>query len=115
MNQEVYGLNQEASGNGSFIDNGITYPVAYSGSARVERHLTACDVNAPEGCWHYVSILVTSAVAGVFNGDYLKSFDEVTGLWSGYYTHSGTPLTVMEGYAVNRPAANADTKLFTGI
>jgi hypothetical protein len=107
-------IESTSAGTGSFIDNGtITYP--NSSSARVERYLSACDVNqSVEGCWHYVSIPVTSALTGVFLGDYMKTWDEVTGLWSDYVSGSYIPMNVSQGYAISRPSVNADTKIFTG-
>jgi hypothetical protein len=102
-------------GSGSLVDytTNTTGGVTVDGNFNIELYLTACD-NSAGKCWHYVSVPVTSTTASVFNGDFLKSFDEVTGLWSGYYTHGYTPLNVMQGYAVARPVGNADTKTFTG-
>ena len=103
-----------ANGNGAFINNGtISYDP--SGTAKVKLYLT--NPQGCAGCWHYVSIPLTPAKSGVFYGDYLKSFDELSGTWSPFYTSSAVPLNVMQGYAVSVPNVspyNPETKEFVG-
>jgi len=105
------GLNlesDETNGNASFITSQtgtISYP--NGGTACVDLWLRECV--GYTGCWHYVSSPVTDAKASVFDGDYMKYFDEVTGSWSDYMTHSGTPLNVLQGYIVNNQTSGIRT------
>jgi uncharacterized repeat protein (TIGR01451 family) len=101
-------LSDELNGNASFVTSQsgtISYP--NGGTACVDLWLRECV--GYTGCWHYISSPVVSATAGVFNGDYMKSFDELTGTWSDYMTHSGTPLNPLQGYIVSNPTAGIRT------
>jgi len=110
-------LKSDATGNAKFIDNGtITY--TNNGSAKVELYLTTCVGETDKfRCWHYVTSPVIDARVGVFTGDYVKSFDEPLGAWSPYYTHSGTLMNNLQGYAVNSQGDGVRTfhgQLLTG-
>jgi uncharacterized repeat protein (TIGR01451 family) len=102
-------LKSDATGNAKFIDNGsITY--TNGGSAKVELYLTSCTGTTDKfRCWHYITPPVYDAQAGVFNGDYMRSWDELTGTWSPYYTHSYTLLNELQGYAVNAQGSGVRT------
>jgi len=98
------------SGNATFIDNGtITYP--NNGSVKIELYLSDCTISNG-GCWHYISPPVTSALAQVFLGDYLKYYDEVAGAWSNFITSESFPLKVMQGYIVSNNGTV--TRVFQG-
>ena len=105
------GLNlksDETNGNASFVTSQtgtISYP--NGGTACVDLWLRECV--GYSGCWHYISSPITDARANVFDGDYMKYFDEATGLWSDYMTHSGSPLNVLQGYIVSNPVAGIRT------
>jgi len=105
-------------GNASFVTT-QEHPITYNngtGYARVDLFLTKCFINpvtTQNSCWHYISSPVKSATAGVFYGDYMKSYDEPNGKWSPYYTHSFTPLNVMQGYAVSNMTSD-ETRTFRG-
>lgn len=97
-------LKSDASGSASFIDHGITG----SGSARVERYLTA-------DAWHYISSPISNATASVFTGDYLKTSDPSTTTgWGGWIIDTSAPLQVMRGYACWKPSGNQVFEAFTG-
>jgi uncharacterized repeat protein (TIGR01451 family) len=110
-------LKSDASGNAKFIDNG-TISYANNGSAKVELYLTNCiGFTNKFRCWHYITPPVYDAMAGVFNGDYMKSYIEPSGAWSPYYTHSGTLLNELQGYAVSANGSGVrtfDGQLITG-
>ena len=76
---------------GSFIDNGT--PLLGSGSAVVERSVVS-------GGWHYISSPVTSAVSGIFSGDYLKAYVEGTNGFGPSITSVTEPLLPVMGYAL---------------
>ena len=110
-------LKSDATGNAKFIDNGtITY--TNNGSAKVELYLTTCVGETDKfRCWHYITSPVVDAMAGVFVGDYMKSFNEPAGAWSPYYTHLTDPLNELQGYAVNAQGNGVRTfhgQLLTG-
>jgi hypothetical protein len=114
-------IESNSSGNGSFIDNGtVTYGTANTGSANVELYLTTCQgQTTPKTCWHYITPPLSEARAGVFNGDFMTSYDEPNTAWSDYYTHSGTLLNETQGYAVSAQGTsrvrNFQGQLNTGI
>jgi uncharacterized repeat protein (TIGR01451 family) len=109
-------LKSDATGNAKFIDNGITY--ANNGSVQVELYLTTCVGETDKfRCWHYVTSPVIDARVGVFTNDYMKSWDEPLGAWSPYYTHTGTLMNNLQGYAVNAQGSGVRTfhgQLLTG-
>ncbi|MEI6767218.1 MAG: T9SS type A sorting domain-containing protein, partial [Bacteroidota bacterium] len=77
------------AGTGSFIDNGT---ISGSGTMKMERYITA-------NFWHYISPVIPTATAGVFNACYLKKWAEVNYSWTNI-TSTSTPLNVMVGYAL---------------
>jgi hypothetical protein len=111
-------ISSDATGSGSFIDNG-TIDYFNSGSAKVERYLTTCVGSTGASCWHYVSSPITNAVSGVFLGDYLRWYNTVNGAWSSEYTQTNYPLTVMKGFAISEQGSvgpNFHTNhYFTGV
>ena len=81
----------DQTGDASLIDLGV---IAYSGGgmAAVERYLT-------KGHWHMISLPVSSAVSGIFTGDYLIYHYENSNDWS-YITSTNESLNVMQGYSL---------------
>ena len=83
-------IHSDATGTGSFIDNGY---ITGTGNIYDERFLT-------DTTWHYVSVPVDDPTAAVFLGMYVMEWDEPSGQWS-YITDPAQVLdTDMEGYAV---------------
>jgi hypothetical protein len=65
-------IKSNASGMGSFIDNGT---IGGSGTAKVELYISG-------NAWHYFSKPVTTATAALFNGCYLKKWNENNYTWA---------------------------------
>ena len=82
-------IKSTAAGSGSFIDNGT---ILGAGTAKIERYITA-------NLWHYISPVIPTATAGMYNGCYLKKWAEVNYSWTNIISTS-TPLNVMVGYAL---------------
>ena len=98
-------IKSDATGTGSFIDNGT---ISGSGTAKVERYLTM-DI------WHYISSPISNAIASVFFSDYLMTSDPTTATgWGPYIVYYATPLEVMRGYAVWKPSSNPGLESFSG-
>ncbi len=96
----------DETGDASLINIGaITY--SGQGQAVVQRYLT-------NGQWHLVSSPVSTAVAGMFTGDYLQVHHEATNDWTDI-TATGYALQVMQGYALWSVAGFATTEQFEGI
>jgi hypothetical protein len=98
-------LKSDATGTGSFIDNGT---FSGAGTARMERYLTT-------NAWHYISSPISNAIAAVFFSDYLMTSDPTksTG-WGPWIVYYATPLQVLRGYAVWKPASNPGLEGFSG-
>jgi hypothetical protein len=96
-------LKSDATGTGSFINNGTVV-----GTAKVERYLAT-------NKWHYISSPVSNALSGIFQNDYLRTSDPTNTFgWGAYITGTTTPLQVMRGYAVWKPASNPGLEILTG-
>ncbi len=92
-------ISSDATGTGSFIDNGtITYNTG--GSAKVERYFPN------DTYWHYYGLPVTSAIAQPFTGLFMRWFDETTYAFKEIIQVS-TPLNPMWGYSVHANGSNA--------
>ena len=107
-NTEINGSNALAlksdatSGNAAFVTS-QTGTIAYpnNGSANIELYIKSCLTGV--GCWHYFSSPLPDALSGIFAGNYLKSWDEVTGAWSDYITSSTSLFNPLQGYLVSNP------------
>jgi hypothetical protein len=106
-------------GNASFVTT-QPYPITYggSGSAKVDLFLTKCTTTVPPySCWHYITIPVQSATAGVIlnnpSVNQLRYFNEPTGTWI-RITNPAFVLNPMQGYAVSNMIADA-TLSFVGL
>jgi hypothetical protein len=85
----------------------ITYgDITNNGTCALKRTIS-------EDAWHLVSIPVNGALAGIFLGDYLQSWNESTGLWSEIIP-PGTPLNTKQGYLLWGTPEKATTYTFTG-
>ncbi|MDB4303318.1 PKD domain-containing protein [Desulfosarcina sp.] len=78
-----------SSGKGSFIDNGT---LSVTGSNTVEAYYT-------DSRWHFISSPVSTALTSIFNGLYLKEWNESSYTWS-YVNSTSQPLSVGEGYEI---------------
>lgn len=85
----------ETNGDGSLITFGNV-----TGTASVQRFLGA------DRYW-YISQPVTSAAAGVFLHIWMFTYNEATGSWSPFIEDPGTPLNLMQGYAVWTSSTNS--------
>lgn len=103
---ECLRIKADASGAGSFIDNGIQY--IGEGSAAAERYIS-------QNRWHYISSPVTNAVSGVFLDLYLKWFSEPDSLWN-YIIPVDFPLNVGRGFACwSQPWIGEEIRTYTGM
>jgi autotransporter-associated beta strand protein len=101
-------IQSDATGTGSFIDNG-TIIYANGGSAACQRYLTT-------NIWHYVSSPISNGIANIFFADYLRTSDPTTSTgWGGWITSTSTPLQVARGYACWKPSTNPGLETFTGL
>jgi len=96
----LYLKSDGTNGNASFITTQkgtISYPD--NGSAKVELYLDACLYNLD--CSYQISPPVSNALSGVFSGDSLRTYNEVTGLFDPFITGSLEPLYPMQGYLLS--------------
>ncbi len=99
-------LKSNATGDASLIDQGsLTY--TGGGEAKIERWLT-------QGKWHLISIPVNSALAGMFERDYLQRHDELTNSWADI-PQMLYNLEPTKGYAVWTVDAAPTTELYSGL
>ncbi len=77
-------------GDGSLLVNGS---IAGAGTFSVERYLSS-------GQWHLVSAPVSGAAASVFNGIWLRPYNEATNAYGDYIVPDATPLPVGQGFIV---------------
>lgn len=89
-------------GDGSLIVDGS---VAGSGTFSVERYLSG-------GQWHLVSAPVSGASASVFNGIWLRPYNEATNAYGEYIVPDATPLPVGQGFIAW--TNSADTRVYSG-
>ncbi|MGE5425031.1 MAG: hypothetical protein ACM3N9_06685 [Syntrophothermus sp.] len=94
-----------AYGTGSFKNTG-TISYSNGGSFKIERYFTGSS-------WHYFTSPVQNAVSGVFLGDFLRSWEEVSNNWSPWIIGTSEPLEVMRGYEVWL-GGTSGTRTFTG-
>lgn len=98
-------LKSDATGDASLIDLGsVTY--SGGGTAKVERYLD-------NGKWHMISSPISSAVSGMFTGDYLQEHHESSNLYTDIIP-TNIPLNIMQGYALWTVDAAATTEVFSG-
>ncbi len=104
-------IEADATGIGSFIDNGT---ITGSGSFQMQQYLTGSGGATPDGLFWYVSSPVASATSNVYDAagtDKLWSANEVTQSHPAI-TDNVTSLSVTKGYVARLGAT--DTKTFTG-
>lgn len=94
-----------AGSTATLLDNGL---LTVYGTATVERYFSG---NDPD--WHLVSSPVSNALADVFMGMYLQSFDEATNSYAEIIDET-TPLGVMEGYGLYSTLGATNTVSFNG-
>jgi hypothetical protein len=95
-------IKSTSAGTGSLVvDANAASSVSVAAHSNVERYLTL-------GTWHYISSPITNGLSGIFFGDYLMTSDQTTTTgWAPYIVSTTTPLDVMRGYAVWKPASNS--------
>jgi hypothetical protein len=99
-------LLSDATGDASLIDVGT---VSYSGSgeANVQRYLT-------NDTWHLVSSPITTALSGIFTGDFLQIHSENTNAYTDVVSAT-YQLIPMKGYSLWSVEAAPTTEVFEGI
>lgn len=76
-----------------------------SGTYNVQRYLTANQ-------WHLVSSPITAGTASVFNGIWLRAYDESTNTFGEYIVPDATPMPTGQGFSVWTNLA--ETRTFSG-
>ncbi|MBN2778685.1 MAG: T9SS type A sorting domain-containing protein [Bacteroidales bacterium] len=89
-------------GDGSLLIDGT---ISGSGSFSVERYLSA-------GQWHLVTSPVFGATASVFNGIWLRAYDESLNLYGDYIVPDATPMPVGQGFIAW--TNSSETRTFSG-
>lgn len=89
-------------GDGSLLIDGL---ISGSGSFSVERYLSA-------GQWHLVTSPVVGATASVFNGIWLRAYDESLNLYGDYIVPDATPMPVGQGFIAW--TNSSETRTFSG-
>ena len=89
-------------GEGSLL---VAGSISGSGAYNVQRYLTANQ-------WHLVSSPITAGTAGVFNGIWLRAYDESTNTFGEYIVPDATPMPTGQGFSVW--ANSAETRTFSG-
>ena len=89
----------------SLIDNGN---LTLSGSITVQHPALS------PGKWHLISSPVSDVVSGMFTGQYLRNFNNSTGLYENILAVD-VPLTAMHGYALWQQAGNFTTAYVGGL
>ncbi len=102
INQGSFNIDSDNSGDGSLI---VKRSATGTGDYNVERYLTA-------GQWHLVTSSITSGVAGVFHGIWLRPYEESTNTFGDYIVPDNTPMPTGQGFSVWAP--DAQTRTFTG-
>lgn len=95
-------IESSATGEGSLLVSGS---ISGSGTYDVERYLTA-------NLWHQVSSSITAGTAGVFEGLWLRAYDEATNTFGEYIVPTDTPMPTGQGFSVWAP--DSQTRTFTG-
>ena len=104
-------IEADATGIGSFIDNGT---IAGSGIFQMEQYLSGAGGATPNGFFHYVASPMASATSAVYNAagtDKIWSANEVTQSYS-QISNNSSNLNVLEGYVARMGASGAVT--YTG-
>lgn len=101
INNGIVTIESNALGDGSLITNAISG----SGNYNVERYLSA-------NTWHLVTSPITAGTAGVFNGIWLRPYDELTNQFGAYIVPDNTPMPTGEGFSVW--TNNSETRTFNG-
>lgn len=107
-NERGLWITSDASGTGSFKDNGSTVTYTNGGTTLVERYLT----NTGGGNqWHLVSSPISDGLSGIFLSDYLMKYTEPLHSYE-YIVPTNVVLDPMKGFAtwVN----STSTKYFNG-
>ncbi len=88
---------------GSLITSGS---ISNSGSINIERSIS-------KGQWHLISSPLTNAQSGIFDGDYLQSYDEENDSWVDI-TETNISLTSVKGYSLWSDGSGSKTVTFSG-
>ena len=96
----------DGSGAATLLDNGF---LTVNGTATVDRYFTGNTTD-----WHLVSSPISNAIAGVFTGMYLQSFDETTNSYT-EISDENMPLDAGSGYAVYSTLGIPNTVTFSGV
>ncbi|MBN2778686.1 MAG: T9SS type A sorting domain-containing protein [Bacteroidales bacterium] len=103
INEGTITLKSSILRDASLITNGTN---SGSGLYEVERYLTANQ-------WHLVSSPITAGTASVFNGIWLRPYDESTNTFGEYTVPDATPMPTGQGFSVW--TNSAETRTFFGI
>ncbi len=88
---------------GSLITSGS---ISNSGTINIERSIS-------KGQWHLISSPLTNAQSGIFDGDYLQSYDEENDSWVDI-TETNISLTSVKGYSLWSDGSGSKTVTFSG-
>ncbi|NTW32802.1 MAG: PKD domain-containing protein, partial [Bacteroidetes bacterium] len=102
INNGTLAIKSAALGDGSLLTNGT---ITGTGTTKVTRYIAS-------NKWHLVSSPITSALSSVFNGLYLRPYDESTDAFGAYITQTSAPLSVGQGYSLWSNANS--TPVFSG-
>ncbi|MFT5278493.1 MAG: extracellular elastinolytic metalloproteinase, partial [Bacteroidia bacterium] len=101
-------IEADASGIGSFIDNGT---ISGAGSFQMEQYIVGSGGASPDGVFSYVSSPITNATSSVYNAggdDRMWSANESTQAYD-EITADGVSMSVGQGYVVRIGATNTVT------